>query len=217
MKLHTKILALATLAASLTVSVKAISYSAGLDGTTAPGAASFTGYYNGNPASLATKSQGGWTILGVAGGTSGTEIGPKESLHVEFNKALKLTDLQLGLLFNGDEYNDHFEIAVVQADGDLATYKLTAIGDDVATWTGAGSVSNLSKAIKGKGAVWEITNPFGSELITGFWLFPDQANVRKGDNAADFGLTAFKAPDAASTIAVFGFALLGLAAFRRRK
>ncbi|MDX2187610.1 MAG: hypothetical protein SFV32_11805 [Opitutaceae bacterium] len=212
---------LSLLAIGAAAKLSAISYDANVNGLSAPSGASFSGYSSGNPRPLGLKTSedGLWTILGVQGGSAGNEIGPNEALKVSFDKAMVLNSLTLGLLFDGPEYSDNPEIAVVTADGTWISYKLTVTGALTATYTNAAStVSNLSPALNKMGGVWEITKPFGGMAIIGFWLSADQSNVTPGSSTAEFGLQAFKAPDFSSTLAIFGASLLGLGvAFRSRR
>lgn len=215
---------LALLGATLaTTSAFAISYDAATNGTTAPAGVTFTGYTGATEKALGTKtSADGYTSLGVTGGSAGNEIDIGQSLAITFSVPQIVTEITLGLLFNGGEYRDYNEIAVFKLwDGSLL--KLTAEGNTTASWTGSGSVTNVAPAVYNKGGVWTIANPFGTSAILGFTLFPENNPAApKGTNPSDFGLVGFESsvvrvPDVASTVALAGVALMGLGLAARRR
>lgn len=203
----------------------ALSYNATTDGTTAPAGVTFTGYTGAAVASLGLKSQNGITFLGVQGGKNGrgdNEIDFDQSLKVVFSAPQILTILDLGLLFDGDEYRDFQEIATITAIGSGLTYNLTATGATSAVYTGPGaSVANVDPAVVNKGATWKISNPFSTTAIWGFVLSPlNNPWAPKGSDKSDFSLQSFttrRVPDASSTLALAGLALLGLGAWSRSR
>ena len=202
---------IAAVAGVLAVSMinsQAITYNAAINGTSAPSGVTFTAIGG----SLGLKTQGPTTILGVTGGASGNEISPGQALKITFDAPEKITSLSLGLLYNGPEYQDFNEIAGILVNGSVSVpFTLTAVGETIALWTGSGTVTNISPAVKGLGGEWEITNPFGSLLITELYLFPI-ANLpgQIGGSPTEFGLSGFQTPDSGSMAMMMGVSLLGV-------
>ena len=117
-------------------------------------------------------SAGGSSGIGVAGGGAGDEIGLDESISISFASQV-ISDFSVSLLYNGPEFGDYREIAQVSVfDGAtlLQTYTLQVGNDgDVpgATWSGGGSVTNLSLPTEGGGGSWLVLgNPFGNQAVT---------------------------------------------------
>ena len=203
-----------------TASAQAIVYYANTDLTTAPAGTTFTAVGG----DLGTKSQAGFTILGVTGGASGNEIDIGESLTISFETAQIFSSLTLGLLFDGPEYLDYNEIAAVDVNGGISVYNLTANGTTSASWTGSGSVAALGSAVDGGWGGWEISNPFGNTSITSLKLYPlsslpaPDGTEPTRTNESDFGLHAFSTtavPDDGITLILLGLGLSGLAVGRR--
>jgi hypothetical protein len=202
-----------------------IQYNSNTDGTTAPAGGTFTA-----SGSLGTKTVAGWTILGVRGGNAGNEIDIGQFLQVNFAQPVHIDHLTLGLLFDGPEFDDANETAVVLVDG-VTTYTLRATGRTTALWTGSGTVLNLSPADSANAAVWQIANPFGVSLVNTIRFFPvnppssgslSESSARTRSDA-DFGLQGLSAsagatsvPDVGATLGLLSIALGGLAVFARR-
>ncbi|MEZ5276866.1 MAG: hypothetical protein R3F07_10850 [Opitutaceae bacterium] len=196
-------------------SAPAIVYYANTDLTTPPSGATFTAVGG----SLGTKSQAGFTILGVTGGPSGNEIDIGQSLLIDFTAAQRFDSLSLGLLFDGPEYNDNMEIAAALTDGSATVFTLKATGTTSATWTGfaGATVTNIGSAVNGEGGAWRIDNPFGALGVTQLRLYP--LSSAPTQNESDFGLHAFRTtavPEAGSTLTLLGLAMLGMVAAARR-
>ena len=218
--LVSRILTSAALAAGLFVSATtahAISYDAttAINPTVAPDGASFSV----TPGrSLGTKSQAGFKTLGVTGGASGNEIDIGEWLKITFTSGPQIIEsLTLGLLFDGPEYSDPNEKAIILVNG-TEYYSLQAVGSTTAKWNGAvnpGVVQNLSPATGSTdAAVWKLINPFGNTAVTSIKLFPSEWVPQ-----SDFGLVGFSThavPDSAGTLSLLGLALLTLVVVRRR-
>lgn len=183
----------------------AISYDAKTNGLSEPDNVDFIG-----SGSLGLKEQAGFKFLGVKGGSAGNEIDIGQSLTIKFTGQQQIFDyLTIGLLFDGPEYGDPLETALVHVLPMGSVFSLTT-----QSWNGAGWVINLGLAEFGKGGVWKIMNPFGNVAVSEITLYPD-ASVA----GSDFGLVGFKThgvPDTASTVSLFGLSLLGLAFLRRR-
>lgn len=200
-----------------TTAANAISFDATLDGDTFSGG-SFSA--DGGSVTSAIKDAG-FRIIGVSGGVAVEEIDLSQALYINFNSPQFITSITLGLLFNGPEYFDTEEIAVVEADGS-AQEIITITGEDTASVVGTGSAAIVPpfSTLLGGGGVFKLTNPFAGIAVTTLKLFPlDNGNLI---NNSDFGLVAFETvpqyvPDASSTLALLGLGLVGLAMVRRRK
>ncbi len=198
---------LALLAMGIGVQTHAISYDASSFSTSGAGF-SFT-----SSGTLGFKTVAGWTGLGVNGGYSGAEIDIGEWLQLNFTQPQVLSELTLAFLFDGPEFGDPNEIAIL-SDG-VNTYSLKATGANTATWTGSGLVENLSPATSSGAAVWRITNPFGNAPVSTVRFSPSE-QIAGGGQDSDFSLQGFSVPDTGSTLILFGLALGGFAVFTRR-
>lgn len=162
------------------------------------------------------------SYLGVVGGGAGPEIGLDEKITISFDKPMIFDYLTLGLLFDGPEYGDPFEIAGALAtnwENDTELFTLTVTSATNATWDGfAGTVTNISPADLGTAGIWRIDNPFGRAAVTSVSLQPLTSSLGSGvgDQDSDFGLVAFGVPDNGATLALLGLALSSLAFFRRK-
>jgi hypothetical protein len=125
---------------------------------------------------LGLKTQDGYTGVGVQGMTNG-EIDWRnqmsETITVSFASATSIGSFTLGLLFNGPEYGDVYEVAQITLDKDSTSYTLRTSGtENVASWyygsTWLGDVAYLS----GGGTQWgqagavTLANPFGGRMIS---------------------------------------------------
>jgi hypothetical protein len=170
--------------------------------------------------------------VGVNGGTAG-EIDVGESITGVFDHGYLIKQFTLGLLFDGPEWKDVQEkaqISVKYAGSSTFTdYVLTAMrsaGGDVATWTGFGSVVNLSKATQTTGGVWSVLNPFGNAKIDviKFTSLMGVAPAALCDgtpctNQSDYTLVSVTAVPEVETYAMMlaGLGLMGTIARRRNK
>ncbi|HEX2898191.1 MAG TPA: VPDSG-CTERM sorting domain-containing protein [Bacteroidia bacterium] len=213
------IAAVSFIAAAAALNATPINYLASADGSAATADYSFSA----TGGSLQTGTKNGVTFLGVSGGETKPEIDGGQSLTVWFTEPQRLASLTLVLLFNGPEYGDTGEIAAAfTSGGDL--YELRVIGENDGEWyrnnvkvadltTDAGNANNTQL---GKAGKWTVLNPFGYSTVDSFTLYPID-NTPAGDDGSDFGLFAFSTvPDAGSTLALMGVALIGLAGFARR-
>ncbi|MBK7007047.1 MAG: PEP-CTERM sorting domain-containing protein [Burkholderiales bacterium] len=121
------------------------------------------------PGNFQTKGLDGVFGVGVSGATTG-EIDRGESITGTFSQGVQITGIRLGLLFDGPEYGDVNEVAQITAywqAGGSTNYTLTATGQHTAVWTGFGSVSSVgSGAIGGGTGAWDLSNPFGNQLVS---------------------------------------------------
>lgn len=157
-------------------------------------------------------------FVGVKSVGSDPEIAGSEWLKVSLANADRLSSLSFALLFNGGEYGDVNEIAqATTSNGDVFQLRLT--GENLAEWYKnnvlVSSVAGVGTVLNGPG-LFTIANPFGYGTITSFKLNAVN-HSGQGANKSDFGLFAFTSvPDAGSTLALLGGAILALAAVARR-
>jgi hypothetical protein len=204
-------LAAVTLCGACSLETKALSYSAADNGLSFPAGGTFTP----TGGSFSFKTVAGFTGLGVSSLTAG-EIDIGESISITFTSQQVFNQLTLGFLFDGPEFGDLKEIAAVRING-TTEYKLTAMGATTASWTGSGSVLNLSPATDGGAGVWSVTNPFGDIAIKKLELYPLSSNP--GGNESDFSLISLNTrnvPEGGSTLGLFGLALSALAIYQKR-
>ncbi|MCB4812070.1 PEP-CTERM sorting domain-containing protein [Methylovorus menthalis] len=170
------------------------------------------------------KTQDGYTGVGISGKTGG-EIDIGERIDVSFTKNIIITNITLGLLFDGPEYGDVNETAKITAtfmDGTKADYFLTATGLKTAVWSGtSGTVSNISEASYGEGALWAIANPFGNKQVSGlsFTAVTGLCGSGKCNNQSDYVLHCISAVPEPETYAMMmaGIAAVGFSARRKAK
>lgn len=162
----------------------AISFNANTDGATAPAGATFIS----STGAFSLKTYAGWTTLGTTGGPVG-EIPVGQSIQIDFAAPQIFSQLTLGRLYDGPEFNDITEIAAVLLSGDIVPFFLKATGTTTASWTGSGVVTNLSPATEARAAVWQIANPFGNTAVSSLMLYPEP--VPNPNNNSDFGLQSF--------------------------
>lgn len=176
------------------------------------------------PGLFAHKSVAGYDVVGVSGGYEGGEIDlASESIAFHFTEAQTMTELNLGLLFvaheQDDAYNEQALVRVAFADGSSADYTLSVIDATTATWSGSGTVTNLSPATFGSAGVFSISNPFGNAAITGITLLPTgpalPADMRNNDYGF-VGLSTRPVPEP-GTIVLMSMGLAGLAMSGRKR
>ena len=179
--------------------------------------------------SFEKKTQDGMTGVGISGGKTAGEIDIDETLTGSFSKAVIISTLTVGLLFDGPEYNDVNEVAkllVNFADGGVDTFYLTATGTHTASWTGQGSPLSLgSGAVDGGNGAWLLNNPFGLRSVDSI-VFSASADFsrqscRNCANQSDYTLvsmTVTPVPEAHASAMMFaGLLLIGTFTLRRMK
>lgn len=193
--------------------------------------ASFSALKGNAAAKFSFKSaQDGFQGVGVSplSGSERTpgEIDIGESIKGSFSHAVQIKNFSVGLLFNGPEYKDVKEkavVSVVYADNSKASFSLIATGDTNATWSVSGSTVNmLSQATLGKGGAWSVVNPFGNKLVKSIAFGADYGTPScKGcTNQSDYtfmSITAAVPEPETYAMLLAGLAAIGAMVRRKKK
>ena len=177
-----------------------------------------------------TKSQAGWTGVGISGCYSGNEIDVAQSILFTFDSSQIISDFTLTLLFSQGPYTDPNEVAKILVNKTSWYYLTAKYPATTATWVGASTsgatIENLSPANTTSGAaVWKVSNPFGDTAVTSL-LFSAQEVVAGYGQDSDYcfnHLNTAPVPDPVpapvpepATLMLLGSGLLGLTGLRKK-
>ncbi len=193
--------------------------------------ADFSAYKGRDEAKFSFKNaQDGYQGVGVSPKSGGErtpgEIDIGETIKGSFSSAIHIKSFTVGLLFNGAEYSDMKEkavISVVYADNSLGSFSLIATGDTSATWSVGGTAVNmLSPATLGKGGAWSVVNPFGNKLVkqVSFGAAPGLMSCHTCTNESDYtfmSITAAVPEPETYAMLLAGLAAIGAMVRRKKK
>lgn len=167
---------------------------------------------------LDTKTVAGWTGIGVHGGNVDGEIdvnnGLGEWVSIGYAQPQVIDYITIGFLFKSGNYGDVVNEAAIVGPSGLQGV-LTVTGATTATWTGSGSVTNLSPGLDTYAGVWRIDDPFGVNVVGLTFVPGDYTGSAQNGTNSDFAIVAVKTPEPLSMI-LTGLGLLGLAVLRRK-
>jgi hypothetical protein len=171
------------------------------------------------------KTIGSYTGFGIGGGYSTAEIDLKgEKLTVEYDNPTVITELILSFLYPVQAWDDVVnEVARVTVVGPTPLVgDLTALTSTTASWSGSGSaVVNLEAAVFNSASVWQISMPFGSQLVQKL-EFTAVAVAGGPEDAtnSDFGIVSITNSDSevpeASSVLLTGLGLVLLGGISRK-
>jgi hypothetical protein len=171
------------------------------------------------------KTVAGQQGLGISGGQTAGEIDIGEYFNVEYTYSVAevVSGIRIVFIYNGPEFNDVAEIAKVTVNG-IESYTLSVSGttDNVAMWSGTGSVSNCGATTSSGSGCFDISDPFGALSVTSLSftaIAGGSALSGPGTNQSDYAIGAIRSARAVSepgSLLLLGAGLVGLGLMRRR-
>ncbi|GEM_PF-6402507 len=155
-----------------------------------------------------SKTIAGYTMMGISGGHVSGEIDATESMHFTFDRAVRITSLELGALFINGQHGDQVNERAFVTINDSQTFELALTSATSASWDGLGNVTALSQGLQGDAGYFQIAGEdiFGTDVYS-MTLWAPQENV-SGSRGSDYGFGALTTAPAVP--APGAFALMGL-------
>jgi len=172
-----------------------------------------------------TDNGGAHSAQSITGRGKTGEISIGETLVMNLGGSYTIGSFQLGLLYDGPEFNDVNEVAQVSFfDGvnSLGVFTLTATGTTTGDWTGAGMLSILSPAAQPGSGHWRVDGlNIANVSKIEFMALEGLCGTAGGkcNNQSDFIVTNVTAVPEPGTVAMLlaGLAMLGFMARRRER
>ncbi|MCC6641356.1 MAG: PEP-CTERM sorting domain-containing protein [Deltaproteobacteria bacterium] len=176
------------------------------------------------PGDFTHKVIAGYDVAGVLGGWESGEIDlDDESITITYDEAQTINSLDLGLLFaaleEDDLYNEQAMVIATLSDGSSVSYTLSVIDGTTASWSGPGTVTNVSPATFGNAAVWSLSSPFGAAAVVSLELVGYGPALPETYRNNDYGLvsvTSTPVPEP-GMMSLMGLGLAGLAFAGRKR
>jgi len=161
------------------------------------------------------KTTSGFTAVGVKGGAVSGEIDGSESILFSFDGPVVVNAIEVGYLYTAGNYGDTWDESARFVVNDEFVFDLTATGATSATWTGAGTVENLSEGVQGQRGHWRV---WGDDLF-GAVTSLEMMGGNIGDRGAysDFSFVSMSTATVPAPGAIAMLGLGGAIAGRRRR
>jgi hypothetical protein len=144
--------------------------------------------------------------LGVSGRTTG-EIDVDEFIDGAFSSAVTVDALRLVFIYNGPEFGDPSEIARVSVNGGALFGRLTADGENTATWSLGGTVTSCGATTFSGTGCFLIHNPFGTASVESISFTADSAGPGLS-NDSDFSIGAIEVTQVPAIVRTVGPAVV---------